>query len=66
MMVQPNNGFLVGKKEIARYVRRSWDVIMLWIQKENFPAEKHAGVWESCTELIDEWRKNRLRGGSRA
>lgn len=63
-MVQPNNGFLVGKKEIALYVRRSWDIILIWIKTRGFPAQKRDGVWESSTMLIDEWRTTQIKKGA--
>lgn len=51
---------LVGKKEIQAYVRRSWQTIHSWIVGGGFPARKIDGVWESTTDLVDEWRRNNI------
>ncbi len=54
---------LSGMKEIATYCNRSEATILKWIRECGFPAEKIGGVgWESDTEVIGEWRKERLRG----
>ncbi len=55
----PNNN-LVGKKEILSYTRRSWKTVKAWIIKENFPAMKLDGVWESSGEMIDDWKKKKI------
>ena len=47
---------LVGKKEIANFVKRSWTTVEKWIKKKNFPAWKEEGRWESDGELIRKWR----------
>lgn len=47
---------LVGVKEITGYTRRSWDTISVWIECRSFPAKKIDGVWESMTDLIDDWK----------
>ena len=52
---------LVGKKEITAYSRRSWLTVKRWIANGNFPATKIDGVWESDTELIDEWKRTKIK-----
>jgi len=52
---------LVGKKEITTYARRSWPIMKRWIKKGGFPAKKIDGVWESNTDLIDEWKRERIK-----
>ena len=52
---------LVGKKEITAYSRRSWITVKRWILTGNFPATKIDGVWESDTELIDEWKRTKIK-----
>jgi hypothetical protein len=54
------NKNLTGRKEILEYTRRSWQTIREWIRKEDFPAKKLDGVWESSTDLIDEWKKEKI------
>jgi hypothetical protein len=51
---------LVGKKDITKAVRRSWNTIKGWIENEGFPARKIDGVWESHDDLIETWRKERI------
>ena len=51
---------LIGKDEIKAYTRRSWQTIQAWIETENFPARKIEGIWESNTDLVDEWRRNNI------
>lgn len=52
---------LTGKKMIKAYMGRSWETILMWINKRNFPARKIDGVWESDTDLIIEWRKKEIQ-----
>ncbi len=52
---------LVGKKEIAAYVRRSWMTIRRWVLVDNFPARKIDGVWESNTSLVDDWKRAKIK-----
>lgn len=54
------NKNLTGKKEIMTYTRRSWKTINVWINKEQFPAKKLDGVWESMTDLVDQWKQKRI------
>lgn len=60
------NDSLVGKKEIAIYTRRSWITIQVWIEKENFPACKLDGVWESMKPLIDAWKVSKINGNGKS
>ncbi|MFZ4436796.1 MAG: hypothetical protein ACOYOS_00050 [Syntrophales bacterium] len=52
---------LVGKKEIAAYVRRSWMTIRRWVLADQFPAKKIDGVWESDTALVDDWKRAKIK-----
>jgi hypothetical protein len=54
------NKNLTGRKEILVYTRRSWEIVWKWIKKEDFPARKLDGVWESSTDLIDEWKRGKI------
>lgn len=54
------NKSLTGKKEITTYARRSWMTVHDWIQRDEFPARKLDGVWESMTDLIDKWKEERI------
>jgi hypothetical protein len=51
---------LSGMKEICNHVSRSEATVLVLIRDEGFPATKLGGIWESDTELISEWRKNRI------
>jgi hypothetical protein len=51
---------LTGRKRISTFVGRSWATIHKWIKKDNFPATKIDGVWESDTNLIYRWRQQRI------
>ena len=57
-----NDTALVGRKEIADFTGRSWNVISRWISAGNFPAKKQDGRWESDKTLIVNWRRRRLTG----
>ncbi len=48
---------LSGMKEITDHCKRSESTILKLIREEKFPAEKVGGIWESDTDLIDDWRK---------
>ena len=49
---------LSGMKEIGGYLRRSEaTVTKMMKQHPNFPAEKLGGIWESDTDLIDNWKR---------
>lgn len=58
-----NTTVLIGRKAICDYCKRSWDVIKRWVDEKRFPARKIDDVWESDTSLIDEWRREQIRGG---
>ena len=49
---------LNGMAQICAYVNRSEATVMNWIQREDFPATKVDGVWQSNPEEIDQWRRN--------
>jgi hypothetical protein len=49
-------------KEIAAYTRRSRQTIQTWIEKEEFPACKIDGIWESMKSLIDDWKVKKING----
>ncbi len=54
---------LIGMKDICDYLNRSEATVTKLLKEyPTFPAEKiGGGMWESDTELIDEWRKKILR-----
>lgn len=52
---------LIGMKEICKYCQRSEPTILMLIRTQAFPADKFSGVWESDTELIDDWRREKIR-----
>ena len=51
---------LSGMKAICKHFDRSEVTVLALIRDEDFPATKIGGIWESDTELISEWRKNRI------
>ena len=57
-MPMPN---LSGMKNICQYCNRSESTILMWIRALEFPAAKFSGSWESDTDLIDSWRKEKIR-----
>jgi hypothetical protein len=49
---------LIGMKEICNYVKKSEATVLYMIRVWGMPARKITGwVWESDTELIDNWRR---------
>lgn len=54
---------LSGMKQICEYIRRSECTVLSLVRTEGFPAKKIGGIWESDTELIDEWRKGNIVNG---
>ena len=54
------NKILVGMGEIVKYTGRPGNTIKQWIKKDNFPAVKIDGRWESNTELIDNFQRRRI------
>jgi len=52
---------LVGKREICKYVRRSWTTVLDWVKTSGFPAAKIGGVWESDTSLVDDWKRTKIK-----
>jgi hypothetical protein len=61
-MVNQTTSALSGMAEIAGYVRRSHDTVLLWVRTMDFPAVKIGGIWESDRGLIDEWKRSVVRG----
>ena len=53
---------LTGMAEIAAYMRRSEATVLTWIRTLDFPARKIGGMWESDTELADQWRIKQVMG----
>lgn len=51
---------LFGLEEIAFYFESSPNTIRHLVRKENFPAVKLNGRWESNTELIDKYQQKRV------
>ena len=54
---------LKGMREICEYARRTESTIIGWARDQGFPAKKLPGsqIWESDTDLIDEWRRGKLQ-----
>jgi len=52
---------LLGMKAICGYIRRSESTALELIRNYGMPAWKAKGIWESDTEAIDEWRRDRLK-----
>lgn len=50
-----NPDTLHGIKEIGRYVNRSYNTVLDWIQKYGMPAKKISGEWVSSKKAIDRW-----------
>jgi hypothetical protein len=51
---------LSGMKAIAGYVKRSEATTLALIRDYGMPAWKAGGIWESDTESIDQWRRERI------
>ncbi len=52
---------LSGMKAICNYYGRSESTLLDLIRDEDFPAAKiDGGIWESDSDLIEKWRKDRL------
>ncbi|MDO5675597.1 MAG: hypothetical protein Q4G66_11895 [bacterium] len=51
---------LIGIEDIVAYTGRPWNSVEQWIDEGGFPAAKIDGRWESNTDLIDSYRKQRL------
>jgi hypothetical protein len=53
---------LSGMKEISKYLKRSEVTVLQWIRIYKLPANKFGGgVWESDSDLIDEWRRDTIK-----
>lgn len=53
---------LVGMKAICGYMGRSESTMLGIIRDLDFPAKKIYGIWESDTELVDQWRVGQISG----
>jgi predicted DNA-binding transcriptional regulator AlpA len=62
-LIEKNNLRLSGLKEISAYAGREWPTVLQWINKNDFPAEKIGGRWESFKHLIDGWFLMKIRKG---
>lgn len=51
---------LFGIDSIAGYFQSSPNTIRKLVKEENFPAVRLNGRWESNTELIDAYQRNRV------
>ncbi len=52
---------LIGSRAIEKFYKRSWELILKLIRKENFPATKDEGYWVSDEELIENWHQERVK-----
>ena len=56
---------LTGMKQITGYYQYSEATILKMIQERSFPARKiSGGIWESDTDLIDNWRRDQILIGN--
>ena len=55
---------LSGMKEICDYIHRSEATVLEWIRTSGLPATKLGGIWESDSDLIDQWKKELIMHGS--
>lgn len=53
---------LKGLKRICVYEGVSEPTLRLLIEREGYPAVKIMGVWHSDAALIEDWRRERIRG----
>ncbi len=51
---------LIGRKEIAGYIGRSWPTVERLVETKKFPARKIDGVWMSKGDMIDFWLQERI------
>lgn len=51
---------LIGMKAICEHMRRSEATVLMLHRDMNFPMQKLGGIWESDTEIIAAWRKERI------
>jgi hypothetical protein len=52
---------LYGMKAIRGFYPFSESTVLRDIRDKDFPAWKKDGIWISDTELIDDWRKGKVR-----
>lgn len=58
---------LTGMKAICEYMNRSESTVLMLIRDCDLPACKiGGGIWESDTDLIDDWRKGQITQGVKA
>jgi predicted DNA-binding transcriptional regulator AlpA len=57
---QMEKRILIGRKEIAGYVGRSWPTVERLVESKRFPAKKIEGVWMAKEDLIDFWLQERI------
>ena len=57
---------LSGMKAICQYYGKSEPTILKLIREEDFPATKIGGEWSSDADLIDDWKKAKIRAAVRA
>lgn len=55
---------LDGMKAICAHEEKSESTILKLILNEGFPAEKIGGTWVSDTDLIEDWKKDRIKTGT--
>jgi len=53
---------LSGMKQICQFMGRSEATMLMIIRDMDFPATKICGIWESDTELADQWRLRQING----
>lgn len=59
-MSQRKHPIINGKKDISKFVGRSWRTIRMWIEEKDFPARKLDGIWEADADLIIQWRQKQI------
>ena len=55
---------LSGMKDICDYIHRSEATVLEWIRVRGLPATKLGGIWESDSDLIDQWKKGMILSDS--
>lgn len=61
--MKKNEKMLLTMDEICTYAGRNKRTIKRLIKEEGFPAIKTDGRWESNTDLIDSYQRERIRNG---
>lgn len=52
---------LSGWDAICAYTNRGETTLRRWVRENNFPVVKIGGCVESDTDLIDSWRRRRIK-----